>query len=339
MTDSVGMIHRALTQRGKLSRTKLQVSVDDAEGRLEIPVVVMAGDADGPVVWIQASLHGDEPGGPRLVQTFLESVDPEQLRGSIIAVPVANPLAFTQRRRTTPTDGRDVNRLFPGVADGSCSERLANGLWMLGERADLLVDIHASSLEIHGIEHAIFLEGEGGAVATARSMAEAMAPRILWSSDQSWLGGAAFAQFTLSGRPAILFDRGNVFEPSELHRHVQALRNVLAVVGMLDRATKMHTESSQVVLHPVWLTAPITGMLQSRVSLGMVVAAGSSVGTVQDLYGKPLADIIAPSTGMVVAATLHAWIREGEGTFLIGRVDGPRMSSGAARDGATGKSG
>ena len=309
----VSSIDEALTRKGVVSRTTLRVGKDQTASPIEIDVLVSRGNIDGPRLWLQACLHGDEPGGMQLVHAFLESLDLSRLVGTIIAVPVGNPLAFTQRQRRSPVDDIDINRVFPGKVDGSSSEQFAHILWKeIAKKADFLIDIHAASLECHGIEHIIMVEGNDKAAQTARVMVEAFGPRIMWTTGGKWLGKALFSQFELSGRPGIIFDRGYIRDSEELKRHVRRFENIMAALGMLRGIKPRRMEEARVVYDPSWVPTPVSGVLNLMCGLGDEIKANQCIAVVEDLHGEQVGEVIAPSDGIVVSLTLHKYVHKGE---------------------------
>jgi predicted deacylase len=97
-----------------------------------IPYVVVHGSRPGPVLLVDAATHGDETEGILAVQRFGQQLEPDQLRGTVIVVPALNYLATEQMSRLTPKtllgepNSLDLNRLFPGRANGSTTQRIAH---------------------------------------------------------------------------------------------------------------------------------------------------------------------------------------------------------------------
>ena len=89
-----------------------------------MPVVVVHGVNEGPTLWISGALHGDELNGIEIVRQVLAALDPTELRGTVIAVPIVNVFGVTLGSRYLP-DRRDLNRSFPGSARGSLASRVA----------------------------------------------------------------------------------------------------------------------------------------------------------------------------------------------------------------------
>jgi len=92
---------------------------------LTVPVKVAVGNRPRPRLVALAGVHGDELEGMLSLLDFWDTCDPGRLQGTVILLPVANPPAFAAHPRRSPLDGLDLNRTFPGKADGTPSERLA----------------------------------------------------------------------------------------------------------------------------------------------------------------------------------------------------------------------
>lgn len=92
---------------------------------LSLPVTVLHGMEPGPCLWLSAAIHGDEINGVEIIRQVLEQVNPQKMRGTLIAVPIVNVFGFLEQSRYLP-DRRDLNRSFPGSAEGSLASRLAH---------------------------------------------------------------------------------------------------------------------------------------------------------------------------------------------------------------------
>jgi uncharacterized protein len=116
-----------------------------ADGRvLTIPVQVFAGSSPRPLFVVVAGVHGDEPEGMLALLDLAREVVPEQLKGQLVIVAVANPPAFAAGHRLSPLDHADLNRSFPGNSEGGPSLRLAHRLMeTLVRPADLLFTMHS----------------------------------------------------------------------------------------------------------------------------------------------------------------------------------------------------
>ena len=109
----------------------------------------------GPTVYLQATQHGIELNGPATLRRLHEVLAPGRLAGTVVVVPVVNPLAFDHRSYITPAayDAQhpNLNRVWPGADDGSLQERMAAALWPLVATADVVVDLHTGTADM--LEH------------------------------------------------------------------------------------------------------------------------------------------------------------------------------------------
>ena len=114
-------------------------------GEVSLPVRIVHGREDGPVVWLNAATHGDEVVGVEVIREVLAGVSARTLRGTVIAVPILNVLGFMSGDRYLP-DRRDLNRSFPGSARGSLAGRLAH-LFMaeVVSKCSVGIDLHTGA--------------------------------------------------------------------------------------------------------------------------------------------------------------------------------------------------
>jgi len=123
-----------------------------AYGWIPIPIASIR-NGDGPVVLIMAGNHGDEYEGQVIVSQLIREIGPQMVRGQLILLPMANFPAAEAGLRTSPLDGGNLNRTFPGNPAGTPTEVIADYIeHTLLARADYLIDLHSggSSLLYHG---------------------------------------------------------------------------------------------------------------------------------------------------------------------------------------------
>ncbi|TJX41755.1 MAG: peptidase M14, partial [Mesorhizobium sp.] len=110
---------------------------------LSLPVFSL-NKGDGPRLLITGGCHGNELEGPLVAQRLIAWLPEAQICGRIIIVPVLNPPAVQAFSRNTPIDGLNLNRVFPGRAEGSLTERIADAVSrLLLPMADTVFDLHS----------------------------------------------------------------------------------------------------------------------------------------------------------------------------------------------------
>lgn len=130
---------------GSITRVKLAIVPDELGENTVVHVLVAKGKYAGPVLGITSALHGNELNGIPLIFRLFREVDVDTLRGTLVAVPVLNPPGY-QRRQRAFHDGQDLNRLFPGKADGNCGQTFAHHvLHKIVRHLDYHIDMHTAS--------------------------------------------------------------------------------------------------------------------------------------------------------------------------------------------------
>ncbi|WP_165816227.1 N(2)-acetyl-L-2,4-diaminobutanoate deacetylase DoeB [Kumtagia ephedrae] len=116
---------------------------DSAWGSVMIPIAVVR-NGDGPTALLTGGNHGDEYEGPLALFDLARTLDAEDVGGTVIIVPAMNYPAFRAATRTSPIDGGNLNRAFPGKPDGTVTEKIADYFQReLLPRADLVLDFHS----------------------------------------------------------------------------------------------------------------------------------------------------------------------------------------------------
>lgn len=128
---------------------------EDAWGATRIPLAVMA-NGSGPTVILQGGNHGDEYEGPITLGEMIRELDPGEVSGRIIFLPAVNVPAVLAGRRTSPVDGLNLNRTFPGDPGGTITQQISayvsDVIFPLG---DAFVDLHSGGSSLNILPSAI----------------------------------------------------------------------------------------------------------------------------------------------------------------------------------------
>jgi predicted deacylase len=112
----------------------------------DIPIHLFAGVEPGPTLLVQSAIHGSEITGTMAMLNLVKRLDPGQMRGNLIAVPVVNRIGFELQDRGSKIDGKDISRLFPGNPSGSVSEQVAHVYFEeVIRKANVMIDFHAGA--------------------------------------------------------------------------------------------------------------------------------------------------------------------------------------------------
>lgn len=273
----------------------------------QIPVSLVRGARPGPVLALVAGTHGYEYPGITALQRLRQSVDPHALHGTLVLVHIANPPSFFGRTiYTSPADGKNLNRVFPGRPDGTLSERIAHAITTeVIAKADYLVDLHAGDGNEALRPYAYMpVTGDAGLDTAIRGMALAFgldhividAARVAPAEATQFVDQTALAR----GVPAITTETGQLGQNDEqsiaLAEH--GIQNLMRHLGMLE---------GQAATNPgvVWLRdyevirSPVSGVFRAAVRDGYAVAEGGMLGELFDPFGARIGDVRAPFDGIV----------------------------------------
>ena len=301
-----------------------------ADSGTRIPITVIRGAKPGPTVALIAGTHGVEVSPVVALQRVRAAVDARALSGTVLLVHVANLPSFLKRTvYYSPIDGKNLNRVYPGRADGTVSERIAFAINRdIIARADYLVDVHSGDGNEMLRPYAYW--SPLGLDRRADSLAREMA--LAWGSDRIVVdtvrprapAQSMYTQNTAqpAGKPAITTEAGFLGLATEemiQHNATGALR-LLRYLGMLagpadPRPVPVYFDRSEVV------RSPATGIWYPRVAEGQAVAAGAPLGAVTDFFGDTLAVLKAPFDGVMIYVVLSPAMSAGE---PVGMVSTPR---------------
>ncbi|RLM83777.1 serine protease [Halobellus sp. Atlit-38R] len=275
---------------------------------------------DGPTVFVQAAQHGIELNGPAALRRLHSRLADADLAGSVVAVPVVNPIAFDHRSYLTPEAydalNSNFNRIWPGDADGSFQERLVAGVWPLVEAADVAIDLHTGTPEM--LEHVRFRQSDP----TAETLAEAFGTEFLLADDDPIDEADDFTgKFRLAaaraGVPAITAELSNsrTVRRSAVEAGVDGVWNVLCELDVVDDAAEPAAEQRRLRDDAPRVVADDSGLFELRADLGVgdVVEAGDELGAVFDPSSfERLATVTASASGVIYSVARGGVVVAGE---------------------------
>jgi predicted deacylase len=297
-----------------------------AGGELAMPVTVINGKMDGPVLWVNSCIHGDEPQGP-LASIFLtQDVNPETLNGALVLVPAMNVPAFEAHKRGNPLDmfANDMNRVYPGGPEGRFTERLA---WAhreaLVSAADMEISIHSGG-DHSFLDKTIFRAPTDAAMELAQAMGRGW-DLVLLSPHPK---GSPMAELNDQGKPAISIELGGSshYMPRDFREDGRAIAdavlNVMYHYKMLEGTPQYEQEwftgSQQAVLANIsglWLAEPDFEFKKPS-------KKGDLFAKIYDLQGRVLEEIKAPCDGIPFGLRTTAPTHAGDWGIFYAIVDG-----------------
>lgn len=320
---SIGPI--ALPEPGRRIAGEFTFSGDPGLEKYRWPYIAIRGAADGPTVLITGGVHAAEYTGVEAAIRLGRSLVPSEVRGTILILPLLNRPGFYERSiYVNPEDNDNLNRLFPGKADGTWGERFAHRLLTeIITRCDNAIDLHAGDL-IEELTPFVIYRESGDAVLDARITQMANAYGAPWAVKSVPTGerpGSLFAVACLNGVASMLAESGGrgLLIEEDVARHVRGVTNILKTIGALDGEAERMPPTT-ILKSFDWLRAPVEGIFHPRVRIEQRVTRGEPVGALVDLVGEPLADVYAPSTGVVLFIVTSPAIKKDGLVLAVGAL-------------------
>jgi len=310
------------------SRVRGVIPVTNLPGgrALEIPIIVINGAQPGPCIWVDAVIHGDEPEGTLACHMVDAELDPVHMRGSVVLVPVLNVPAYEAAQRGNPLDtfSYDLNRIYPGKADGYLTERLAHAHSVqLREIATYEISIHSGGAHSY-LSETIFATENAKAIELAQAMGKD------WSLIlKSFLPkGSPPAVMFEAGKHGITVELGGrpATSPSEFFRCGRVLAdgilNVMRHYGVIDGQPTYADRWLTGVQHA--LLAPVSGLFLAETSLEFQkpMQKGDLIARIVDVYGDLLAELHAPTDGMIFGLRALPNVQTGDWCCFYAEIQG-----------------
>lgn len=286
---------------------------------LNIPVEIVHGRRDGPVLMVCGAIHGDEIGGVEIVRRVLTNSALRQLRGTLVAVPIVNIFGFLQRTRYLP-DRRDLNRCFPGTESGSLGGRIAYLLrTQIMEQVTHIIDLHTGAINRFNLPQ---IRAELKNPETTR-MAEAFGAPVIINAGLR--DGSLRAYADSLDIPVITYEGGEAlrFDNVVIGSGVKGVMRVMRELGMLAplKGRKSPKKRSEIAANSQWVRADIDGIMRPVAKLGQQVRKGQKLATVADPFGQSETIITSPCSGIVICVNNLPLVNEGEAIYHIARFD------------------
>lgn len=297
-------IGSARAARGQRAEGWLEVGRRTNNTPVQSPVILVNGAHDGPCVWIQSAIHGDEYDGGVAIWRMLELVDPASLRGTLICIPVLNASAFEARQRVSPIDQLDVNRIFPGDSGTTYTPRLAHLVEnMVLAHADVLVDLHGGGNDFRVTWYTIFHDHDNEAGRLSRDLSMAAGAPLVWASRQAWLERGLFTRLTRAGVAAMLVECGGEGRLHEEHirAHEVSLLNILRHLEMIEGEVD-HREERTVISSLDFFHCEYGGFITAYVKPGDEISKGQPLLQIRDEFGREVEVITSSADNAVVIA-------------------------------------
>ncbi len=281
--------------------TKNQIMVKVENTHLKMPLSIVTGRDAGPTILVTTGLHGGEYPGTLATIELIRELDPEQMRGRLMALHPVNTQAFRARAALMlPEDGRNLNEAFPGRPDGGAAEKVAWRVTEFQDLADFYFDLHSGDLHEDLTPYVYYPEAGDEKVRDASRQAARVVdvPWMTRCPSPNW----AIASAAQRGTPALLLERGGAgaCRRLDVDLYKKDLSNLFKHVGLLAGPPELPASPPAELAEVTYVESQHSALWQAAVEPGQQVAAGQKLGELLDYFGELLETPRATRDGVVL---------------------------------------
>lgn len=302
-------------KRGERKRIALDVAKLYDFTDMTIPIEVVRGKEDGPVLFVSGAVHGDEINGVEIIRRLLTKKSLNKIKGTLIAVPIVNVFGFNTKSRYLP-DRRDLNRCFPGYENGSLAAQMAHiFIKEVVSHCTHGIDLHCATNNRVNLPQ---VRGYFEDAPELEKMAKAFRAPVMVHSPM--LEGSLRQTTFDMGIPVLLFEGGEAlrFNEKVIASGLKGVLNVMRHLKMLPSLKiKAHPHETFMARSSHWLRAPNSGILSARKKLGQRVKKNQILGIISDPFGRDKHEIRAKRKGVIIGISDFPLLNKGDAVFHI----------------------
>ena len=302
---------------------KYQGDISFANGDIVLPGTIICGKLPGKTMLITGGVHSGEYVGIQACVELGAELQPEKTVGTIVILKVLNRPAFENRAGSLGlSDGKNLNRVFPGNPNGTEMERLA---WAITKevypKVDYYIDLHSGD-DFEALTPYVYYAGKAAQEVTevSRKMAEQVdVPYMVRSMVSS---GGAYNYAASKGIASILLERGGMgaWTSEEVNSDKRDVRNILSSLDIYQIRRDVRNYVPMEVTDVCYQAASEDGLWYPAAKPGNMVAEGALLGTIRDYNGKLRETCRAEYTGVVLYQTGSLQVTEGGPVVAYGRI-------------------
>lgn len=289
-------------------------------GGEDLDLIVICGKRPGKTMVITAGVHGCEYVGIEALKRLSETMDPSEVQGNVIMIPLLNISGFFEgRKQVVPEDGKNLNRVFPGKKDGTISSRVAYIIEKnIHPYADFLIDLHSGDCN-ESLQPLVFFPDAGRPEINTLSMEGAKALSVPYRVKSKAKNGL-YSWAVQQEIPALLIERGSNGVWSE--EEVEAcMGDIFRIMSVLDMRQVRYERIDQIEIHEaVYEEAIESGFWYPKVTAGKHVCYGDILGEFQTYPDKKIINIQAKFDGIILYYTTSLGVKAGESLIAYGKI-------------------
>lgn len=299
-------------KKGEGAILEVDVAKLHTRNSLRIPVIIERAKEDGPVLLLMGGVHGDESNGVAIVRDIIRKKYHKPKRGTIICIPVFNVFGYLNQSREFP-DGRDLNRMFPGSANGSLASQFAYKFTAeIAPLVDYVLDFHTGGADRNNFPNIRCVLAEEESFELAKIFG---APYIV---NSEYIPKSIRASMNKLEKTMLLFEGGKSLELDQtvINYGVEGALNVMKHLKMQNGEVKVKSEPI-VIKNSKWLRASYSGIFESFIENGHHIQHKKVIGRISDPFGEFEKKVVAPFDCYVYGMNTAPIVNKGDAIFHV----------------------
>ena len=283
---------------------------DSLNNSTTLPIIIVKGKNNGKVLTITAGVHGSELSPIIATQELIREINPSQLRGTLIIIPITNIGAFYRYTPyKNPIDQKNINRIFPGKKNGTISEKIAHFIASkIIPLSDIFLDAHSGDLNEDLLPFVCYYENKKYPKQTkiAKELSEYCGFENVisypYTLNDNEPAKYVFKQASQSGKIALSFESGKLgfVQQEAVERIKRGYFRILDKIGMYKYNDPKGDSEFQILKSPIYIKSNNRGILYTDLKAGDKVIKGQKLGHITNEFAKRIQVFNSPVTGIIL---------------------------------------
>lgn len=292
----------------------------DIEG-YSIPTTIINGKKSGKIVAISSGIHNCEYVGIQSAIELSQEIDPENINGTVIIFHPVNYSGFFHKiPAVMPEDNKNLNRAFPGIENGSISDKIAYHFSkFLYPQLDFFIDLHGGDLYERATNF-VYSPGIGDnkVIEVSHEVAQVLSvPYRVRSSAKT----GAYNSAAIQGVPSMLIERGGngLWNNEEVKEYKKDILSVLGYFNIIDFLNEKNLNQKEISIAE-YISSEVDGFWYPRYKAGEKFNEGDLLGEIKDCFGNIITSYYAEFDGVILYGVFSLAIKKSEEILAYGKI-------------------
>ena len=292
----------------------------DIEG-YSIPTTIINGKKSGKIVAISSGIHNCEYVGIQSAIELSQEIDSENINGTVIIFHPVNYSGFFHKiPAVIPEDNKNLNRVFPGIENGSISDKIAYHFSkFLYPQLDFFIDLHGGDLYERATNF-VYSPGIGDnkVIEVSHEVAQVLSvPYRVRSSAKT----GAYNSAAIQGVPSMLIERGGngLWNNEEVKEYKKDILSVLGYFNIIDFLNEKNLNQKEISIAE-YISSEVDGFWYPRYKAGEKFNEGDLLGEIKDCFGNIITSYYAEFDGVILYGVFSLAIKKSEEILAYGKI-------------------